>query len=357
MKKIAHIICDLLPGGGQKSAIDLIHATNDIAQNYLILLEDKKDYVPENIEVRSLVKNKRIYKKLDIIGDILLSYKLKKLLKELEIDVAISHMEVVSKILTFVNIPKIFFIRTDIVRELERIKERSYFRFLKKRFIYAKILNNEHLFTVSKGVAKRLQTFLKPKSITTFYTPFDFDTIERKSMQNSLKLPNKYLLFLGGTRREKGLPILLKAFLKLKHEDIDLVLLDVNEEQLKLDLHVRKRVHCFSFQSNPYPFIKNATLLVLASEQEGLPRVLVESLFLKTPIVSTDCNCGPREIMVDELSQFLANVNDSDDLAKKIDLALTHYPSITQLYIKNFMKEKNIKIYTNQLERLYQASL
>ena len=70
------------------------------------------------------------------------------------------------------------------------------------------------------------------------------------------------------------------------------------------------------FHSNPYPLIKNADLLVLSSDFEGLPTVLLESLSLSTPAISSDCPSGPREILpsnnlfpqdnIDKLAEFLS---------------------------------------------------
>ena len=105
--KVAHFICDLLSGGGQRSTVDLINTTNKDVENYLILLENKKAYEVQNIKIFSIVKNKKLYKKLDFFGDYLLSKKLTKILDELEIDIVISHMEVTAKVLKFIKIPKV----------------------------------------------------------------------------------------------------------------------------------------------------------------------------------------------------------------------------------------------------------
>jgi len=82
--------------------------------------------------------------------------------------------------------------------------------------------------------------------------------------------------------------------------------------------------------------MKKAKLFVLSSDVEGFGNVIVESLALNTPVVSTNCPSGPNEILVGELSKFLAKVNDINDLKQKIELALNSYPSIEEKYYKKF---------------------
>ena len=43
------------------------------------------------------------------------------------------------------------------------------------------------------------------------------------------------------------------------------------------------------FQDNPYNWIKHAEALVISSDYEGLPTVLLEAIAVNTKVVSTDC--------------------------------------------------------------------
>jgi glycosyltransferase involved in cell wall biosynthesis len=54
------------------------------------------------------------------------------------------------------------------------------------------------------------------------------------------------------------------------------------------------------FNSNPFDIVQNARFTVLTSHYEGFPMSMVESLALGTPVVTVDCNSGPREIVIDE---------------------------------------------------------
>lgn len=342
--KIAHFIVNLGSGGGQRSTIDLIRSTSDKVDNYLILLENKRAYEVDDIKTFSLCKKRKIYKQLDILGDYLLSKKLDRLIKELNIDIVISHMEATAKVLRFIDLPKIYYMRVDITQELNSFKEKSFLRYIKRKNLYQKIFDNQNLITISQDTEKNLSNFIHPKKIQTIYNPFDIEKI-RHLADERVELSNENYLIQIGSDKRKRQDVLLEAFSKIQDKNIKLFLLGTDENREILDLMKqfnisKNRIIFYPFAPNPYPFIKNAKMLIMSSEREGLPRVIVESLVLKTPVVSTDCDTGPREVLVDELKGYLAKVNDSDDLAKKIGLALESYPEITDKYIEKFNKNE-----------------
>ena len=55
-------------------------------------------------------------------------------------------------------------------------------------------------------------------------------------------------------------------------------------------------VKFYGYQSNPYPFLQAADLLVCSSRYEGFSTFVTEGLILGKPIVTTDCT-GMRELL------------------------------------------------------------
>ncbi len=111
------------------------------------------------------------------------------------------------------------------------------------------------------------------------------------------------LVFAGRLEVEKDLPTLLRAFARLR-EDRDCRLLIIGDgrlrpeiESVRAALGLTESVDMPGWASNPYPYLRRASLVVLSSFWDALPTVLIEALALGTPVVSTECGAGPREIL------------------------------------------------------------
>lgn len=221
-----------------------------------------------------------------------------------------------------------------------------------KNFILSllkKMLNNRTVITVSHGIEKDWLNNIKinPKEIQTIYNPIDFEYIIDNSHEK-FELKNKYIINVGRFVPEKRHDLLLKSFSLIKNKEIMLVLLGVGNDIKSLKESIEKlnlsdRVTLVPFDKNPYKWIKNAKLLVLSSDHEGLPTVLIESLVCGTTVVSTDCPSGPSEILEGKLSNYLVPVNNVNALTEKINYALEN-PMQKNAYIEHIEKfnSKNI---------------
>jgi len=81
-----------------------------------------------------------------------------------------------------------------------------------------------------------------------------------------------------------------------------------------------------------------------------LPTVLIESLILGIPVVSTNCISGPSEILTGSLSKYLAEVNNVDDLASKIYQAMNEDVIIDEKELEKFSEDNIIKKYLNLIK-------
>ena len=69
---------------------------------------------------------------------------------------------------------------------------------------------------------------------------------------------------------------------------------------------------------NPYAYMYRSDLFVLSSLWEVLPTVLIEALACECKVISTDCPCGPMEILEDGSYGNLVPVADSSALAEAV---------------------------------------
>ncbi len=63
------------------------------------------------------------------------------------------------------------------------------------------------------------------------------------------------------------------------------------------ELGLRDAVAFLGFQDNPLPYFRRADAFVLSSYAEGFGNVLVESMGCGTPVIATNCEHGPAEIL------------------------------------------------------------
>ncbi|MDO8787312.1 MAG: glycosyltransferase [Sulfuritalea sp.] len=183
------------------------------------------------------------------------------------------------------------------------------------------------LVAVSQGVANDLQTEfgIDADRVSVIANPFDFAAIRALAAEPCPQRPREpYILHVGRYAAQKRHDLLLAAFAQadLPQQLVLLTPPDAGLTALIARHGLQRRVVIADFQANPYPWMAGADLLVLCSDHEGLPNVLIEALACGTRVVSTDCPSGPREILGGELAQGLVPCNDANALAQAMRAAL-----------------------------------
>lgn len=219
---------------------------------------------------------------------------------------------------------------------------------------FNKIFTGKNILAVSGGVLSDLtdEMGIKPAKSAVLYNPVDVDETRKLAEEYKPNIEGKYIVHPARFHEQKRHDILLKAF-ELVKTPVKLVLLAEIKPELQkmIDSHPKKDLIVTpGFQKNPYPWMKNAALTVLSSDREGFGMVIVESLVCGTPAVSTNCKSGPSEILTGELSKYLAEVNNPQSLAEKIDLALKEYPKIEECYYEKFTIERSLESLLNFID-------
>ena len=223
------------------------------------------------------------------------------------------------------------------------------------------------IVAVSKGAAIDLARFAKldPQSITTIYNPVVFP---RPSYPPALLPPAQWwtgkhykVLAVGTLKSIKDYKTLISAFSLLsKSVDARLLILGEGECRLSLEqqiclLGLDDKVFMPGFTSEVFPYYRQADLFVLSSIAEGLGNVIIEALEAGTPVVSTDCPSGPREILCNGKYGRLVPAQDPVALSVAMEASFTDIHDYTAL--KARAQDFTIEIAALQYEKLLFPSL
>lgn len=148
-------------------------------------------------------------------------------------------------------------------------------------------------------------------------------------LDNSEEIVSKenIILYVGRISPQKGLKYLLSAFEKVIKSFPNYRLLIVgngeeiyvsNIKRLADEMNLSNEISFEGNQTNISKYYKKAKVTVLSSLFEGFPNVLVESISLGTPIVSFDCESGPKDIIQNHVNGFLVPMLNVEELATSI---------------------------------------
>lgn len=192
---------------------------------------------------------------------------------------------------------------------------------------------------LSHGVKQELSTQFNvpPAQIEVIYNPIDLQTVRQQSIEPVAEAPfgteTPVIIAVGRLAEQKNYPLLLRAFARVRRQtECKLAIVGQGhlEEELRTltrQLEISDAVTFLGWQSNPFKFMRAATLFVLSSTFEGFGNVIVEAMACGCPVIATDCDYGPREILCSDTDQFgvLTPENDEDALTKSI-LSLLNDP-------------------------------
>jgi glycosyltransferase involved in cell wall biosynthesis len=214
---------------------------------------------------------------------------------------------------------------------------------------YRRLYDGRALIAVSAGVADDLRTGigLGRADIEVIANPFDLAAMKTLAAAPAGLPRAPYVIHVGRFSAQKRHDLLLDAFARLD-SGLRLVLLADEEAGLRAMIAARGlagRVEVAGFQQNPFPWIAAANLLVLCSDHEGLPNVIIEALALGVPVVSTDCPSGPREILGQALPDCLVPTGDAAALAAAMARTLAKRPEVARVDLSRYAKERVLAAY------------
>ena len=187
---------------------------------------------------------------------------------------------------------------------------------------------------VSQGVADKVRRALRLPAdlVKVVYNPVDSAAVNAgREMRPAeafamefMGLPRPIIISAGRLHPPKAYADLVQAFAHLPtRERGSLVILGQGPlaaelRQVAVSLGVGDAVHLPGFTANPWWYLWHADLFALSSHWEGYPMILLEALACGLPIVATDCDYGPREIIPRSPNGRLVPVGDPEAMAQAL---------------------------------------
>jgi len=320
-KNIAIIVKHLAEGGAQRSAAMLSLMLDKLGYKItFIALYNKKEFTYKGNFV-VLNSNKTSSKILDKYYQFL---SFRKVIKNNNFDFIIDFRGRTNFFREFIiynfiyrNPKKIIFT----VREskLENYFPRPFFVF---RSFYNKAIK---IIAVTKFIENEIKKKYSLQNVITINNGIDFSEIDTLKSKPILET-SEFILAVGRFVKLKQFTELIEVYSKSKliEKGIKLNIIGEGGQEHELIEAIKSKgldnlIKIIPFQKNPYKYMSKAKFLVLSSKREGFPNVLIEALACATPVISFDCETGPRDIICHEQNGLLVDNQDFDALKLAIN--------------------------------------
>ena len=226
-----------------------------------------------------------------------------------------THINLLSHIESSRSLPVKFILRT-LIRVL--------YPFAKRHVVSSYELRNQLIKSFS----------VDPKDIISIPHPINISRIQglakkkiqKKELASSMTNKTYFKIFtMARFNTQKDLSTLLKSVTVIKKHQPNTILYvlgtgSLKQHYLKLitTLSLSNNVVFLGWQRNPFMYLKYADLFILSTHYECFPYSLLEALALGLPVIASDVDFGPREILDKGKYGFLVPPNNKKALTKVI---------------------------------------
>ncbi len=197
---------------------------------------------------------------------------------------------------------------------------------------------------------------LKPIKVKVISNIVDSVTINNLAKEEVILSKNRIKFVAAGSLYSaKGFDILIKAFSIFIKKHSNSVLYILGDESVEFgyraklldlinQLGVQEDIFLLGFQNNPYKFFNASDVFILSSIKEGFPNVVLENLFLKKPVLVT--NCVNFTNIINENNGIIIEKGSVEEMVKGLEKIICLNPSKTR--ISNFDFNKWFKKIVNE---------
>ncbi len=228
-----------------------------------------------------------------------------------------------------------------------------------------RFINIKHVAT-AHGIKKKTTPFLKADKLIAVSLKIQ-NSIQRDSIKinnwwspilpNNIVKKSKNVLAVGRLEKVKGFDLLIESW---KNISSNLIIIGSGKEyshltQLIINLGLDDRIQIINevSQNKLIDYYQQASMLVVSSRNEGGPRVALEALYLKIPVISTDVG-HMSEILPKEL---LAEPNNLDSLTNLVERFVDNSNYNQESIYQYVAEEFSLTVKTRQTMDVYKQLL
>lgn len=322
--KILFVMHELNLGGAERVITNIINNFNRDLYNVHLCLFKKKGPLVKEIKYDVVIHDLKAKRVLNS------SVAYYKLISELRPDIVFTSITHVN-LLTSVLIP---FLRLKkkccfITREVNNPSIRSSYKFTSKvmDFFYKQSITNYDYIIAQSNYMKN--DIISHYNITDDKINVVSNPLDIKSINNKLKLHDdnfflkknkKNILAVGGLRKQKGFEKLLKI-IKFLDDSYQLTILGEGPERRFLEQKINEynlenKVRLLGKKQNPYVYMRDCDVLMISSNYEGFPNVIIEANVCGKFVVANDCPGIDAEIIKNELNGTILNFDKPELVAR-----------------------------------------
>lgn len=143
------------------------------------------------------------------------------------------------------------------------------------------------------------------------------------------KRSEKTVTTMGRLTTQKGFDTLISAFSLLdpKFSEYRLLIYGEGPERKNLELkiqnlHLQSRVFLKGNDKNALKEIAKSQVFIMTSRYEGMPNALMEAMSIGMPVIATDCEFGPRELIQNGKNGLLVEVDNQEAIRVALETLL-----------------------------------
>tara|TARA_B100000686_G_scaffold75783_2_gene81730 strand:- start:284 stop:1264 length:981 start_codon:yes stop_codon:yes gene_type:complete len=321
--KIIHFVSSFNFGGIEQHVYEL--ATDQMENNEVIIIcnDYLEPYYKDRFNVIKITNFSR--------RNIFQRCKLKKRLKKEDIDILHTHGTKTTSIISKIN-KKNSYAHISTIHNIK--KDVSAYN------------NSDHVIAVSSELLKNITI---NSTVITNWISFD-----PKKVLSNIKIKENHALAVGRFEKAKGFDFLIKSWMNIE-SDLKIIGEGSQLESLNdliKELGLEKKITIEKFL--PFTQILNeyakAKVVIISSRNEGGPRVALEALALRTPVLST--NVGHMNSILP--NELLCEPDSLESLKEYLEKYMPNLKSINQSAIFDYVQDEfSLKSKSKKIDSIY----